>query len=172
MNCKNCNYSLPETASFCTNCGAKVIEDRLSLKKLIQELFNKVFGWENNYFKTFTTMVVSPDIVVSDYISGIRKRHMSPITFLLIGLTIATLVFNMFSEKYIELNTNTFFDEDSYQTLFDPTGRKNDLKTTDEIKKYDEKFEIYKEEQTEFQTKLTKSILKYFNLAAFVFMPF
>jgi len=134
MNCKNCNYSLPET------------EDRLSLKKLLHDFFNQVFGWENNYFRTLKTMIVAPDVVVSDYIDGIRKRHMSPITFLLIGLTIATLVFNMFSEKYIELNTNTLFDEDSYQTLFDPTGRKNDLTTPEEIKKYEEDFKTYKEE--------------------------
>jgi len=82
MNCKNCNYSLPETAGFCNNCGAKVIEDRLSLKKLLHDFFNQVFGWENNYFRTLKTMIVAPDVVVSDYIDGIRKRHMYSICFL------------------------------------------------------------------------------------------
>lgn len=171
MNCKNCGYHLVNTAEFCHNCGARVVNERLNLKKLIQDFFNKVFGWENNYFKTFKNMVISPDEVVADYIRGVRKRHMSPITFLLIGTTIATLVFNMFSEKYEELNSSAFLDEDTYRSLYDPTDRVDDLTSPDEIKKYEEEFKAYKKRQEEFQTKWSNGILKYFNLAAFAFMP-
>ncbi|WP_299242355.1 DUF3667 domain-containing protein [uncultured Aquimarina sp.] len=172
MDCKNCGYHLANKAEFCHNCGARVVNQRLNLTKIIQDFFNKVFGWENNYFKTFKNMVISPDVIVSDYIDGVRKRHMSPITFLVIGTTIATLIFNMFSEKYLELNTAAFSDEDTYRSLFDPTGRKNSLTTPEEMKKYEEDFKIYKDGQTEFQTKWTKGMLKYFNLAAFMFIPF
>jgi len=172
MNCKNCEYGLQETAKFCQSCGARIIYDRLSLKKLTTDFINKVFGWENNYFRTFRTMMISPDVVVSDYIGGIRKRHMPPITFLLIGLTIATLVFNTFSEKYVELNSDVLIDENYYRTQFELKNGEKTSTNLDDKKKYEEAFQTYKNQQKGFQTNIIKGILKYLNLITFIFMPF
>ncbi|MBQ4819205.1 DUF3667 domain-containing protein [Aquimarina sp. MMG016] len=170
MSCKNCDYNLTETAYYCQDCGAKVVKDRLTIRKIFQEFLNKVFGWDNTYLRTLRTIVVAPDKVAQDYISGIRKKFMPPFTFLLIGLTIATLVFNAFSDKYVEFSSG-MLNESFYRLQFDSAKGKNASSGNLENESNQEAFEDFVEEQIEVQKKSQGMILKYFNLFAFLSIP-
>ncbi|WP_299222703.1 DUF3667 domain-containing protein [uncultured Aquimarina sp.] len=170
MSCKNCEYNLTETAQFCQSCGAKVVTERLTVKRMFLEFLDKVFGWDNTYLRTFRIMLVAPDKVAKDYIDGVRKKFMPPFTFLLIGLTIATLVFNSFSDKYTEFSSG-MFGEGFYRIQFDSAKEKNDSLKNLENEKEQEAFEDFMKEQIESQKKTQGMLLKYFNLSAFLLMP-
>ncbi|WP_299311331.1 DUF3667 domain-containing protein [uncultured Aquimarina sp.] len=168
MECKNCKYTLIEKADYCQGCGAKIVTERLTVKGIFLEFLNKVFGWDNTYLRTFRTMVVAPDKVVKDYIGGVRKKFMPPFTFLLIGLTIATLVFNSFSDKYAEFSSG-MFGENFYRLQFDSAKEKDDsLKNLENDEKA---FEDFMKEQIDSHKKMQGMLLKYFNLFAFLSMP-
>lgn len=171
MNCKNCNTVLEDTAKFCYNCGAKMVYKRLSLKMLIGDFFNKVFGWDNSYFRTFRTFVTNPAEVAQAYIKGIRKKYISPITFLVIGLTFGTLVFNAFADKYVEYNTLITDVMENYQQGNDDEQNKGKTSGYPDSKQLEGKDKSSKNERVYQAKKQAKTTLKYFNLLAFLTMP-
>ncbi len=85
MNCKNCQTELTGDKKFCTQCGAKVIDYRLNFKLMVGEFFETYISWDNKIFKTFIHLFTKPEVVVRNYISGVRKRYMQPIAFMFIA---------------------------------------------------------------------------------------
>ncbi len=44
MICKNCENSLQTDYSFCPDCGAKVIRNRLTIKNLLSDFIERYFN--------------------------------------------------------------------------------------------------------------------------------
>ena len=169
MNCKNCSNIILEDIGYCSRCGAKVVRNRLTMGVMFQEFLDTVFGWDNTYFRTFRTMFISPDKVIRAYVDGVRKKYMPPFTFLLIGLTMATLLFNAFSEKYVEFSVNIFGDG-FYESQFNNL-KINESEAYFESKEYKADLKEYAKEQKQFHKKWNRNVLKYFNLVSFVSIP-
>lgn len=91
MHCKNCGAPLEDDAGFCSYCGARVIDERLSTKFIFKEILDKVLSVDNKLLKTFIHLFTKPNEVINGYISGIRKRYYNPFSYLLISLTFAGL---------------------------------------------------------------------------------
>lgn len=166
MICKNCKHQLSNTYKFCNNCGALVVTNRISLGSLLSEMFKKIFGWDNKYFFTLKTLFLEPETVFNKYLTGTRKKFVNPFVFFAIGVTVALLVFNFFSEEYISLSTE--FNE--IQTT---PGNTNLKLNSDPINLNNEKELLaLKKEQQELNTQIQKKILKYFNFYSFILLPF
>ena len=104
MDCKNCNSPISENSKFCTNCGAKIITNRITVKGLLTDISQNIFGWDNKFFLTVKTMFARPQSLLREYITGTRKKYMNPFTFLALGAAISLFVFNFFSEEYLAFN--------------------------------------------------------------------
>jgi len=91
MNCKNCGAPLPEDAEYCSYCGARVLDDNITLKFIIGEVLDKVISVDNRLLKTFIHLFSKPHKVIQDYIRGVRKRYFNPFSYLLISITLAGL---------------------------------------------------------------------------------
>lgn len=60
MECKNCDTDLSDQYKYCRECGAKVINERITFRKLLGEAFNQTFGWDNKFFITLKTLITRP----------------------------------------------------------------------------------------------------------------
>lgn len=87
MDCKNCSNSLRTDYSYCPDCGAKVIRNKLTIKNLWHDVTERFFNIDNTVLKTFLHLFSKPEIVIQGYISGVRKKYMNPIGYLTIALT-------------------------------------------------------------------------------------
>ncbi len=87
MNCKNCGNTLRTDYSFCPDCGAKVIRNRITVKSLFYDFFERYFNLDNTFFKTLSHMIIKPQEVCGGYISGLRKKYLNPVSMLAIALT-------------------------------------------------------------------------------------
>ena len=156
MNCKNCNSSLVNSDAYCSICGAKVV-NRISLKSLIAELVENVFGWDNKYFVTVKGLITKPGEVLFSYLDGTRKRYMNPLGFLLINLTVVIFIFNILSDQFRRISNKSSEDQISF---------------------YAENFgSIYKEESTqnmirEYTTRTQNFYLNYLNIVVALILPF
>ncbi len=157
MNCKNCYTELVE-GNFCHNCGAKVIKERLTLQYLFHNITKDIFGWDNKYFKTIYYMLVKPDILLKEYLDGVRKKYMTPFAYVAIGIAIATIVFNIYADNFLELQAN---NQESLIRLFDESYNANSLEN--ESKNYN---------QDAFQKSFMEFLLRYFNIFSFFILPF
>ncbi|MEM6298986.1 MAG: DUF3667 domain-containing protein [Bacteroidota bacterium] len=170
MNCKNCHSPLKEGDSYCANCGAKVIRERVTTKKLFSEFIENVFGWDNRYLVTFIAMVMRPQAVLGEYVDGVRKRYVNPFTFFVIGMTVTLILFNQFEKQYLELATRPIVAQ--IEAEEEAAGSKEAYESL--LKKRQNPFSpgSTKEEVIEHNKKIQRWIVKYYNLLALLFMPF
>jgi hypothetical protein len=161
MNCKNCHSDLKEKANFCYECGAKVIREDITLKQILRDFIVNFFGWDNSFFKTIRTLLVRPEVLIDEYLDGVRKRYMNPFVFLTIGTAISLFIFNSYSEVFIDSNAK--ISNFQMELMKDALGEDfaNSEEFQDEVKKNQE----IAEESAEFT-------VKYFNVMTFIFIPF
>lgn len=96
MTCKNCENTLRTDYSFCPDCGAKVIRNRITIKNLWFDIIERYFNIDNTLLRTMLHLFTKPEAVIDGYIQGTRKKYLNPISYLGIALTISgILVFIM-----------------------------------------------------------------------------
>jgi len=100
MECKNCELPLRTDYSFCSNCGAKVIHNRLTLKNLWYDVTERFFNVDNTFVKTFKHLFSRPDDVIVGYIKGTRKKYLNPISYFTIAVTLGGLFVYIYTEFF------------------------------------------------------------------------
>jgi len=107
MSCKNCNNSLQESDHYCNNCGAKVIDNKLTFGYLFSEFTERFLNIENNLIaRTYKNMFMNPADVIDGFINGVRKRYIGIANYLALALTVTGLqlfIMQRFFPKALEL---------------------------------------------------------------------
>jgi len=177
MECKNCGTPLAEQANYCNHCGARVVNERLTLKKLWESLVSDVFGWDNKYFLTLRHLLVHPEKPLGTYVAGVRKRYVNPFTFFAIGAAVAVLIYNQFTEEYLSISQSLYeeqaviYEEEGGATANDTTAKTQQKGELTEDGKPILKEEKIRQTQAEMNYKMQKLILKYFNIFSFLMLP-
>lgn len=92
MDCKNCLNTLDTPFNYCPQCGAKVIENRLSFKILLAAILDRFFDLDNTFIRTFLHLFKKPEKVIDGYLQGLRKQYLNPLSYLGIALTLSGIV--------------------------------------------------------------------------------
>lgn len=178
MECKNCEKVLSENVNFCDNCGAQVVKERIEFKKLFRDIWDSAFGLDNKYFVTLKLLIFRPQIVLSSYLSGTRKKYVRPFAFFAVAATISLLTFNQFSDDYLKIagffgeNTNQIIDEKISQELEANLQLDSLQQSQIHQEKLVTKAQNSAYQQKEMQINVQRFILKYFNIISFLFLPF
>lgn len=155
--CKNCTYKINEKDSFCKECGAKIIKERITLNNLFSNL-TVALGWDSNFFITLRFLLYKPHIVLKEYIDGTRKKFTNPFSFFVIIVAISLFTFNQYSDKYIQMSTDLNLQQTEI-TEIELSNSENEFNGL-EIFGFKNPIEFHK-----FQ-------MKYYNFFAFLFLPF
>lgn len=157
--CKTCNSPLSDTDNYCAHCGAVVISERLTLKKIWHNFADDVLGWDNKYFATVKALTIHPDLVLGEYLSGVRKKYVSPFAFLAVAAALVTLIFNQFADEYLSISDSFYNQEMKY------IERLNEQEKTEE---YKQNLLRQREESNHAQLAMLKNL----NLYIFLLIPF
>lgn len=153
MNCKNCQNELAAKVAYCGTCGAQVIQERITVKHLLTDLYTNAFGWDNKFWVTIRMLITDPGSVFKQYIGGTRKKFANPFSFFAICAAISLIAFNQFSVEFSEMN-GAIFANQIEQIAQENTGTTEaQVHTPDWGKKFQE------------------SLLPYWNLYSFLFLP-
>jgi hypothetical protein len=159
LNCKNCHSPLEENINFCSICGARIVKERITSRLLVNMFLSNYIGWDTSFTLTLRTLLFAPVKVISDYLNGVRKRYMAPIVFVSFGVAIATIVYNVYSEEYMEkvqsLNNAQF---EVVQQRYDEGNMS-------------EKQYQYQIENLESANEMQGVLLKNFNIVSFALLP-
>lgn len=90
--CLNCGNAL--TGNYCAQCGQKAEVRRLDWHSLGEEVFHFFTHIEKGFLFTSRDLIIRPHRLCKDYLEGKRKSYHKPIGFLLIWITIFTLVYH------------------------------------------------------------------------------
>lgn len=91
MECKNCDGLISLSISYCPNCGAKIIRNRLTVKNLFGSFAAQFLNYDNKFLQTFVALFKRPEDVIKGYITGVRKKYVNVISYFMIALTITGL---------------------------------------------------------------------------------
>jgi len=170
MECKNCLNNLPEKANFCNNCGAKVVVNRITFKSLLLDVFVNVFGFDSRFFITLRTVARQPELLLHDYLNGVRKRYINPFSFLAIAAGISLLVFNYFADDFIEINQT--MNSSQIEALQEKANL--DIASLKNLSEKEVKKLKVEQQSAQMQLKFNKGMiefmLRYLNLLTFVFL--
>ena len=82
MQCKNCQNPFLESDDYCSNCGARIIRNRLTIRNLFEHLSETFFNYDNKLIRTFIALFTKPDDVIGGYIVGVATGYLIPILHL------------------------------------------------------------------------------------------
>lgn len=166
MNCKNCKNTLGIDTKFCDDCGAKVVQERITLKKLRQDIFTNYLGWDNKFIFTTKNLILRPGKTIQEYLGGTRKKYMNPIGYYGLIITVSFLFFSQFEDNFVAMNSlgaeSTTLDS-AYELGYETSGKE----LSD-----DKAAQVAMESFGNSMQKGTKALLKYFNIFSFVLLPF
>ena len=91
MVCKNCKTSLNNDTNFCSNCGAKVIRNQLTIKHVLEDFNEQFLNLDNKFIQTFIKLFTAPEIVIGGYINGTRKKYLNAISYFALAITFSGL---------------------------------------------------------------------------------
>jgi len=117
-NCKNCKSQIEDSSNFCTECGAKIIRNRLTLKNLFASFSEQFLDYDNKFLQTFINLFTRPEDVIGSYIDGTRKKYVNAISFFAITLTISGL-YLLFVQKYFPdfMDASSFYEDEAQQKI-------------------------------------------------------
>lgn len=101
MNCKNCEFPLSSNDKFCSNCGAKVITNRITLRYIASEVYEGFLSIDSSKpIRTFLGLFSKPEVVIGSYIDGTRKKYINAFGYFTIAVTLSSFFWFVFSNFF------------------------------------------------------------------------
>lgn len=100
MICKNCLKEYE--GNYCNHCGQKTITRKLNFKDIFTEILDS-FNLNRGLFLTFKLLIISPEVLLNNFINGKRKTYYNPIKFLLILATVKVLITTLIEKEGKEI---------------------------------------------------------------------
>ena len=114
MSCKNCSEPLSLEDKYCNECGAKVINKRLTLKYLFTEFYESFFSIDSSRpVRTFIDLFKKPEDVIDSYINGTRKKYIHAFGYFTIAVTLYSLFYFVFLKFFPEILDSAFSFQDN-----------------------------------------------------------
>lgn len=135
-NCKNCNDLIYAGKSHCSGCGAKWIENRITMKQVAHDFADMYIGVDTKFVRTFLDLFRRPEAVILGYMNGRRVNYMDAIRYLLLSLFVTGIyMFVMRNsgamERYLE-ETLVQYSEGSLKAI-DPEVFAKQMKAVNKI---------------------------------------
>lgn len=124
MNCKNCETQLQPEHKFCSHCGAPVVTQKLTVKKVFGEFTERYLSLDNKFLVTFKALFSRPEVVVNGYLDGVRLKFVNPITYLFVAVTLSGINVFLMRKGYLGTMDYTQVTGDQ-QTPFDMNAYMN-----------------------------------------------
>jgi len=102
--CKNCGDLIYATKTHCSNCGAKWIQNRITMRQVGLDFSDMYLGVDTKFVHTFVDLFRKPGEVINGYINGRRVYYMDAIRYTLLALFLTGVyVFVMKNSGALEL---------------------------------------------------------------------
>ncbi|MCU0434836.1 MAG: DUF3667 domain-containing protein [Bacteroidia bacterium] len=102
--CLNCHTAVSGVA-FCPTCGQKTSLHRFTLSHIGHEVFHTLTHTDKGALYLIRELTLRPGVVISEYISGKRKKYFNPFTFFFLILSFV-LVVNSYVHPFTTLPEN------------------------------------------------------------------
>ena len=92
--CRNCFHPLEPRAKFCSECGQRDTDGKVTMLSLMQRFWNNLFHLESKFLR-MVWHLLNPGYVTKEYFSGKHKRYPHPVQFFFVIMFFALLIVNL-----------------------------------------------------------------------------
>ena len=92
--CRNCGHTVGD-AKFCSTCGQKNTDGRISFKEFITVVFSTVFNLESKFFKTIRD-IFSPGKLTVEWFKGRHKPYFHPVRLFIVTALLLIAAVSLF----------------------------------------------------------------------------
>ena len=83
--------------NYCHDCGQHHRDDRLTLRSIWRDFAERFLKWERGLPATARLAVLDPGRLAREYVGGRRRRYLNPVSFLILGSTVAVLLIPIYA---------------------------------------------------------------------------
>ena len=116
--CPNCRALLAEQAWYCSQCGQKCTDGRISIKELLNEFFEAIFNIDSRFLLSIRAMFF-PGKLTNQYFLGKRKSYVHPLRLFLVNgiifFTLVSLVTSKYADRNLAKASDAIFKDDAYR---------------------------------------------------------
>jgi hypothetical protein len=76
--CPNCHFPLPSFGNFCSHCGQKYTDGKITVGTLLKEFVTSVLNIDAKIFRTLRDLFI-PGKLTAAYFKGQQKRYVPPV---------------------------------------------------------------------------------------------
>lgn len=97
-----CTYCGTERRGhYCSNCGQRFRDEPLTFKELVRQMGRGFFDLDEGLLYTVWVATLNPGTAARRFLDGETRRFVSPIGYLLFGVTVAFVVYWSLRDSYI-----------------------------------------------------------------------
>ncbi|QSS96049.1 DUF3667 domain-containing protein [Psychroflexus sp. ALD_RP9] len=148
--CLNCQHMIDVSDQYCSNCGQRNSNKKLSLSDLIKELLASIFSYDSRLRKTIGAIFTRPGKISLEYTHGKRIKYVNPFRFF---ISIAIIFF---------LVLTWLIPKEEIQKQVNETNKEFLIKPNDSIAK-----SIAKQKSKKFNFQKTSRYIKYSGLSSY-----
>lgn len=83
--CPNCGHE-PFNTSYCPNCGQRKLSEKdHRITTLLNEFAEDILNLDNSFIRTVRTFFIKPNVYITEYLKGARKKYLSPIKLFILS---------------------------------------------------------------------------------------
>lgn len=101
--CKNCDQLLYAHKTYCSSCGAKWIEKRITMRNVAGDFADLYLGFDTRFVRTFWGLFKNPERIINGYITGRRMTYIDAVRYLLVALFISGIYVFVLKKANIDL---------------------------------------------------------------------
>lgn len=123
--CKNCGSIVYANKKYCADCGAKWIENRITIRSVFADFTDMYIGLDTRFVRTFLDLFKRPETVIKGFINGRRMGYVDAIRYLFISLFFSGIFIFLLKKMNIEM-----FDPEELRTLYENMGYNEEMINT------------------------------------------
>lgn len=97
--CLNCEQEISPEDKFCTSCGQKNTDGKITVSEMLHVFFDSIFTMDSRFFQTLKTLF-RPGRLTNDFFKGKHRKYIHPVRLFLVSAILFFTVFN-FSDPQI-----------------------------------------------------------------------
>jgi hypothetical protein len=127
--CKSCQT--PLAGRYCYQCGQRKIDERLTLKYLLQATANILTNLERGLWFTIKELYLRPGKVIRDYLAGATIRYYHPLRYIFLMTGIAAIAVSVIDITSL-IESSKIVTED----MMKPEAKETQQKTIEIVLRY------------------------------------
>lgn len=118
--CRNCYYPLPRFGQYCSHCGQKYTDGRVTIGSLIRDFLSDTLNLDAKIWRTLLALFV-PGKLTRTFFEGKQQRYVRPLRLFFVFAIITIAGVNFFEAEFAQdffLDLDEEYSEDIHYSSF------------------------------------------------------